>query len=189
MKKSVIMMAVVLAMAIGLATQSFAGVITACPSGSYFCAFNIVDGPGATEWTGLTDPNGDPVLGVAQFPVLYFQLSNASDKIDGLWIKGDDATKSEAFGGVGPSSGTDGWMSPAIWSGLSDSDKIGQWSVLGHIKGTSSWTIDSTGNLDCPSCAIANFVVTPEPVSMALYGIGGLPLAVHFLRRRRKVAA
>lgn len=29
-------------------------------------------------------------------------------------------------------------------------------------------------------------VVTPEPTSMILYGLGGVPLAAHFLRRRRK---
>lgn len=188
MKKITFIMALVLAMTMGAASQSFAGIITACPNGSYFCAFNIVDNTGATAWTGPTDSYGDPALSLAQTPVLYFQLSDASDKIDGLWIKEEDASKWEAFGSVGPTSGTDGWMSPAMWSGLNDSDKLGHWSVLGHIQGTSSWTIDSAGNLDCPSCAIANFVVTPEPVSMALYGIGGLPLAARFLRRRKVTA-
>lgn len=33
-----------------------------------------------------------------------------------------------------------------------------------------------------------NIVVTPERLSVVLYGLGGLPLAVHFLRRRKQVS-
>jgi hypothetical protein len=32
-------------------------------------------------------------------------------------------------------------------------------------------------------------IITPEPAASILYGFGGLPLAAHFFRRRKKVAA
>jgi hypothetical protein len=192
MKKITLMMALVLAMTLGLASKSFAKVNPTCPEGRFFCAFNIVDNtPGATTWSGpvTADSYQDPILSLSQTPVLYFKLSLPTDKIDGMWIR-EGNSPFEPFGDVSPSNVVtgEGWISPAMWASLPTSSKIGSWSVLGHIKGTNSWSIDSNGDLDCPTCAIANFVVTPEPMSMVLYGMGGLPLAAHFLRRR-KVAA
>ena len=58
-----------------------------------------------------------------------------------------------------------------------------QWTILfsSDVEGTATVSLwDGAGTFEAPEGGVLSFVVTPEPMTMALLGLGGL-----FLRRRK----
>ncbi len=74
---------------------------------------------------------------------------------------------------------SESWYTPRNWNRIKDSKKIGEWTVEGTFLSR-----NNKSGIGCASFA----VVTPEPAAIMLYGIGGLPMAFAFLRRRRNEA-
>lgn len=114
---------------------------------------------------------------ISKTPYLYVRLSSAADvSLFSFWGNSGDM---HATFTSNPSTGSqqDFFLTPADWSTVKST---GNWDVFGQY-------ITQQGEI-CPDCAYTSFVVTPEPMSMVLYGMGGLPLALRFVRRRKVVA-
>ncbi|NTV30089.1 MAG: hypothetical protein HGA80_08430 [Candidatus Omnitrophica bacterium] len=138
-----------------------------------FNEFKIVGSSGDTSWSGSTDSNGLPIFSLTQTPVLYLQLPNN-------FIFADINTTWNSP--TGPSYDKDKYQS--FWQGNNVWLSLSKWNT---VKTTGTWTVDGSYNaLLCKTgSAQASFVVTPEPMALTLYGIGGLPLLAHFIRRRK----
>jgi hypothetical protein len=110
---------------------------------------------------------------LSETPYLYYKLSSpvVSGKIITTWLLGSDAFVLKA-----PTTPAgEGWLSLTTWDTVK---KAGTWDIRGYLKDNGTYS----------DCKTTSFVVTPEPMAMVLYGLGGLPITV-FLYRRRKTAA
>lgn len=139
-----------------------------------FSEFKNVGRSGSESWSGPLNGTGLPVFNFNETPYLYVKLPSFSlwTQINSTW--GDplansyDANKQQWLW-----NGKESWLSLSNWNTV---QTPGQWMVDGSYQRLFSQTGIST----------ASFVVTPEPMAFLLYGIGGLPLAAHFIRRRKK---
>jgi hypothetical protein len=113
-------------------------------------------------------------------PYLYVHLTSAATEIY-AWLSPTSASFSDIPTELTQvaSSGLSRWFSLTNWSTVKE---MGQWTVTGsQFGGTVTDNLASCQG----SCAATSFVVTPEPMSMILFGMGGLPIAAHLLRRRK----
>ncbi len=118
--------------------------------------------------------------GLNETPYLYYHVTPAptvTQSVLTLWFH--KAEPGVLVPDTATPADTESWLSLSNWNSLSDEQKLGDWRVTGFLK-------QGRTLLDCKT---VSFVVTPEPMAMVLYGIGGLPLAAHFLRRRKQIAA
>ena len=109
-------------------------------------------------------------FGFDETPFLYMKLPNDGFNFASSFWHAPSA--STYFASQGPSSTDARWLSLASW---------------GSVKEAGDWTIDSnvfysTGLTATDS---ASFTVTPEPLAMVLFLVGGAPIAVNLYRRRR----
>lgn len=124
---------------------------------------------------------------LAETPYLYYKLSpnTVGSKVFSFWLSPlSNTSLATEITSIAPDIDapfdpvSQGWVSLANWGSIPDSEKIGNWNITGYLK---------TGSIYA-DCVTTSFTVTPEPMSMILYGIGGLPIAAT-LFRRRKIAA
>lgn len=109
------------------------------------------------------------VFNPAETPFVYTRLpASGNALVNTFWI-GPSGTLNlvQNF-----SNGDERWLSPANWNAISSEG---------------SWTVNA--NYFFPGGAsgadAVNFTVTPEPVSVALFLTGGLPMAWGLYRRRK----
>ena len=87
------------------------------------------------------------------------------------------------------------------WSPFAMNSQEGTWTVQASFENLQGTTITESRqfaigtNPNPPAPTIAGFqsvgpnvVVNPEPMALILYGLGGLPIAAHLLRRRKTAA-
>ncbi|MFH0753877.1 MAG: PEP-CTERM sorting domain-containing protein [Candidatus Omnitrophota bacterium] len=109
---------------------------------------------------------------LSETPYLYFTIAPAADgSIGGFWVS--PANDSHSYDlTITKNEGTAYWLTVNDWSTVKE---IGNWTVSGTYFGDTGSGYSTT-----------NFqVVTPEPAAVALYAIGGIPLAFMFFRRRK----
>lgn len=124
-----------------------------------------------------------PVAGIADFGSFWNDPENASRAADvfGVTLENDNQEVWYSFTDEQWFTGTDEELPYR---------KTGEWSVLGYYfysNGAMAGDTGFGGCIDPSSCDVGKFVVTPEPVSMVLFGLGGLPLAARFLRKKQTV--
>jgi len=136
-----------------------------------FSEFKMVGSSGSTvEQT---------VFGWDETPYLYVKLPRVGvyADIETDWFSPEassyEADKAVVLPGILGSKSQ--WISLSNWN---DVKQVGTWNVSGAYEYLLPC---STGE------GVASFVVTPEPVSLLLYGLGGLPLAAHLTRRKKTV--
>ncbi|NTV30088.1 MAG: hypothetical protein HGA80_08425 [Candidatus Omnitrophica bacterium] len=169
MKKTILMMALVLA-----ASVIFTG--TARADLPTFDKFYMVSQADALALN--TSAAEKTSYDLSETPYLYVHLSSAMDvNLMTFWGNFDDGHNTATFT-PSTGSGQDFFLTPTDWT---TQKSLGNWDVFGSYK--------TQQNIPCDTCGTTSFVVTPEPMSMVLYGMGGLPLAAHFLRRRKQIAA
>jgi len=137
-----------------------------------FSQFKMVGSAGSTVEKTTFDWNETPYLYV-KLPRIGVYADINTD-----WLSPDtsifESNKSVVLPGILDSKSQ--WISLEDWN---DVKQIGTWTV----SGTYGYL------LPCASgSGTASFVVTPEPVSLLLYGLGGLPIAAHLIRRRKTAA-
>lgn len=161
MKKAVAVLGLALAGAIVFAPAAKADL----PA---FNEFKIVGAYGSTtEQTHFNSNSG-------QIPFLYVQVDPSvlknNLKIKTIWqspefhaynIKDIANYKGEA------------WITLVNWN---KKNRHGEWEVEGVYKYKGQFSPEAS----------ASFVVTPEPLSMVLFGLGGLPIAARVLRRKQQ---
>lgn len=135
---------------------------------------------GATELGNASLSQTNPArttYNLNEIPYLYYHVNTPIlSTVMTFWIS--PLNSSSLVNDFVTVSDSDGWITLGNWNSLPPNQKVGQWRVTGFLK-------NGRKLLDCDTLS---FVVTPEPMAMVLYGIGGLPLAAHFLRRRKVVA-
>jgi len=110
-----------------------------------------------------------------QTPYLYFHVTPApttTPSVLATWY--DKTNEGYLVTSSISSSSVQGWLAISSWGTLTDNQKLGDWRINTFLK-------DGRNLLDCRE---VSFVVTPEPMGIILYGLGGLPL-VAWLRRKR----
>lgn len=133
-----------------------------------FDAYKVVGSSGSfTEKTvfGFDDPS----------PYLYMRLPDNGKAFTGsFWRDPDAAIFYMSTEGSTPD--RDRWITLADWAAVK---KVGEWEVNSNY----FYTNGNTG------FGTASFTVTPEPLAMALFLIGGAPIAVNLYRKRRLLKA
>jgi len=110
---------------------------------------------------GLDDPS----------PFLYMRLPDSGQAFTGSFWRDPDAA---IFYKSTTGTSLDRWINLSDWATIK---KVGEWEV------TSNYFYNN-GNTGFAS---ANFIVTPEPLAMTLFLIGGAPIAVSLIRKRKNV--
>ena len=118
-------------------------------------------------------------------PYLYMKLPDSGAVFTGSFWRDPDAsifyvstknTGPEAnrisASGSGSVSGLERWITLSNWNTVK---KVGEWEVNSNY----FYTNGDTG------FGTAGFTVTPEPLAMTLFLVGGAPIAVGLLRRRK----
>ncbi|NTV29158.1 MAG: hypothetical protein HGA80_03650 [Candidatus Omnitrophica bacterium] len=157
----------------------FTGISSACDGPSCtkeFTIFRIVGAEGSKK--------EQTTFSLNETPWVYVKIANKKDKVSTEWLNQLDKTFVTKWTSVNKKG--EAWISLAAWNSINDKNKIGTWTISGFI-GEATRHGYKINDKICP--AEASFVVTPEPISMVLYGMGGLPLAAHFLRRRKQLSA
>ena len=127
-----------------------------------FDAYKIVGSSGSfVEKTlfGFDDPS----------PYLYMRLPANGEAFTGTFWRDPDAA---IFYMSTSTPDRDRWITLADWNTVK---KVGTWEVNSNY----FYTNGNTG------FGTAGFTVTPEPLAMALFLVGGAPIAVNLYRRRR----
>lgn len=123
--------------------------------------------------TFMTDSSGSFVprteFSLSETPWLYLHLPDAGLNVVASWWQSPSLTYT--FAGTSPSTAQDIWISPSDWA---------------TIKTTGIWNVNAgysyaTGETGARS---ASFTVTPEPISSALFLLGGGALALRTYRKR-----
>ncbi len=127
-----------------------------------FEEYKIVGSFGSTVEKTVFDIN-DPS------PYLYMKLPVEGVSFTGsFWRDPDAATFYKSTIGTAQ----DRWITLSDWAGIK---KVGQWEVNSNF----FYTNGDAG------FATASFTVTPEPMAMALFLIGGAPIAVNLYRKKK----
>lgn len=108
-------------------------------------------------------------------PYLFMQLPTGEELSDftvSFWHGPTNNTSVMTFGGAGLTR----WATPANWDAVKEVD---EWDI------DASWYNSGTGN---GGTGHTSFTVTPEPIAMILFMVGGLPIATSLYRNRRKNA-
>ena len=119
-------------------------------------------------------------FGWDETPYLYMKLPNAGFNFSSsFWHPPSDPTPltSDYFASEGPSSTGERWLSLASW---------------GSVKEAGDWTIDSNvfyWKDGVTATDSTSFTVTPEPLAMTLFLLGGAPIAANIYRKHRRVKA
>jgi len=110
---------------------------------------------------------------LSETPFLYMKLS-LSDiaPTQSFW---NAPSSTPYFEMTGPNLTLERWHSLTDWSTRKEA---GEWTINSNV----FYTGGTTGT------SVANFTVTPEPISMVLFLIGGAPMAVSLYRKRQKSA-
>lgn len=148
-----------------LATAALILSVALCSNASAFTEFKMVG--------ALNSEDVKSEFGWNETPYLFAQFPSAGNiQLDSFWL--DDGFESYYAGAqLAEQDGSKVWITLSNWDSVK---KTGLWEVYG------SYSFD---NEPCTNdCGFTRFVVTPEPMSMVLFGLGGLPLAGRFLRRR-----
>ena len=113
-------------------------------------------------------------FGLNETPFLYMKLPD--DKVNfasSFWHAPDSMVY---FASQGPGSTAERWISLTSWDTVK---KVGDWSIDSNVFYSSGVTATSA----------ASFTVTPEPLSTALFLVGGVPIALNLYRRRKHARA
>ena len=156
-KKITATVLLILAMA-AFAPNSFAASVAP------FEQYKIVGSSGSfTEKTvfGFEDPS----------PYLYMRLPENGQAFTGSFWRDPDATIFY-MSTAGSTPDRDRWITLSDWATVK---KVGGWEVNSNY----FYTNGATG------FGSTSFTVTPEPLAMTLFLIGGAPIAVNIYRRRR----
>lgn len=137
---------------------------------------------------GDKETNEKLVFGFNETPYLYMKLPDTGNVFTGSFWRDPDASISYvstkntgpeashiSASGSGLISGLDRWITLSNWDTVK---KVGEWEVNSNYFHTNGSTGFST----------ASFTVTPEPIAMVLFVIGGLPIAASLYRNRNKNA-
>ena len=127
----------------------------------------------APDSAGFDDPS----------PYLYMRLPDNGQAFTGSFWRDPEAsifyisTDSAGGGSISASgsgliSGQERWITLADWDSVK---KVGGWEVNSNY----FYPAGTTG------FASASFTVTPEPLAMTLFLIGGAPIAVSLIRKRK----
>ena len=133
-----------------------------------FDAYKIVGSSGSfVEKTlfGFDDPS----------PYLYMRLPANGQAFTGSFWRDPDATIFY-MSTTGSTPDRDRWITLADWNTVK---KAGEWEVNSNY----FYTTGATG------FGSTSFTVTPEPLAMALFLIGGAPIAVNLYRKKRLLKA
>lgn len=103
-------------------------------------------------------------------PFLYMKLSEPDvAPTQSFWNAPSGASYFEM---TGPSSTLNRWYSLTDWNTRKET---GEWTINSNV----FYTGGTTGTSN------ANFTVTPEPLAMTLFLIGGAPIAASLIRKRK----
>lgn len=141
-----------------------ASVVLASPKTFAFDEFRMVDAAGS-----YTDKSS---FGWNETPYLYIKR-NAPVNLAIFWLSPENVSFFRPAQ-LNADNSYEAWITLVNWEA---SKKAGEWKVKGF------------GVRNPQDCATTSFMVTPtvtpEPLSLALFGIGGLPLAARFIRRKK----
>jgi len=125
-----------------------------------------------TVLTGSPNETQKTSFGFDETPYLFMELpESAADFTISYWQDPDFAiTHDIDIGG----SSTKRWFSLDDWEGKK---KVGDW----HIE--AAW---HNGNNEHYGTGFTDFTVTPEPLAMTLFLIGGAPIAANLYRKKKR---
>jgi hypothetical protein len=147
-------------------------------SGSFEQAYTVASDNSTTEVTSFDIDGAAPWL-YLRLPASPHASGNSS--VDSHWFFNPEVSEQFASGDPGDTDlQRDFWLpSDLVW----DSNKaVGDW----HIDASFFWNGPGTGANDVIGNQTVNFTVTPEPVSVALFGMGAGALGLTRLRRKKK---
>jgi len=168
--KKLFLMLVLVGMVAG---QAFAGPVQ---NTADFNQFRMV-GSGSSESFGGGNPNDLKTFGWGDYIFAFVKIQNSlpdTTDVTFRWIAPDTTSGVSSITATFPAN-------KKAWSSFTDSGmakQAGLWNVEASFTNQAGATVTET----------RQFIITPEPMAMLLYGLGGLPIAAHLLRRR-KIAA
>ncbi len=125
---------------------------------------------------GLNSRTTQTSFGWDEIPYLYVKLSEAgAASIRSSWLSPLSKEYLRSKNLLASNTITEFWLTPVSWQ---DKRTAGEWTINGSLFESSA----SNAVLDSRT---TSFVITPEPGSLILFGIGGIPLVAHILRRHR----
>ncbi|MBU4305364.1 MAG: PEP-CTERM sorting domain-containing protein [Candidatus Omnitrophica bacterium] len=120
---------------------------------------------------GSGDTTRKDTFGLDEIPFLYMKLPQAGLNFSSSFWHAPSG--GDSFVSEGPDSKTERWLSLTDWTSIKE---VGKWSIDSNVFYSNGTTATSFA-----SCS-----VTPEPLAMILFLIGGLPLAFNLVRKRRQ---
>jgi hypothetical protein len=113
-------------------------------------------------------------FGFDETPFLYMKLPEDDFNFaSSFWHAPSSSTH---FASDGPSTTGERWISLTDWN---------------NVKEVGDWTIDSNVfySNGAAATSVASFTVTPEPLAMALFFVGGVPIAANLYHKRKKLVS
>lgn len=113
-------------------------------------------------------------FGFSETPYLYMKLPDRGfNSASSFWLAPSGTISPSYFASEGPGITDNRWLSLASWGGVKE---VGTWTINSNVwyPTTGLTATDST-----------TFNVTPEPLAMTLFLIGGAPIAANIYRKRR----